>query len=76
MKKKQIKRKLSFDKLTIAKLSNSAAIKGGSNNCTANGPIYTEGCMPSVDQCTLTVIGPTTGGGRPTEGQTRCNCEI
>ncbi|WP_299221394.1 class I lanthipeptide [uncultured Aquimarina sp.] len=76
MKRKQIKRKLSFDKLTIAKLSNSAAIKGGSNNCTMNGPVYTDFCMPSDNDCTVTIVGPTTVGDRPTQGQTKCNCNL
>ncbi|WP_298319665.1 class I lanthipeptide [uncultured Aquimarina sp.] len=76
MKKKQIKRKLSFDKLTIAKLSNVSMIKGGSGIYSEEQNMdYTVNC-PTVITCTVTGIHTNTSIGRPTQGLTKCNCDL
>lgn len=77
MKRKQIKRKLSLDKLTIAKLSDATVIKGGSTDYYSdhqNPNGQTETCDSVVTCTSVTGIGPTTLGGRPTEKHTHCNC--
>ncbi|GAA4273525.1 class I lanthipeptide [Aquimarina gracilis] len=65
MKKRTIARKLSLEKLTIARLSNIESIRGGNDHCILVGP---PPLGPSEGVCTLTGIAPTqTQTSRPTQ---------
>ncbi|AXT52248.1 hypothetical protein D1818_15895 [Aquimarina sp. BL5] len=79
MKGKQVKRKLSLDKLTIAKLSDTSIIKGGSTDQYSDhqNPNEPTATCASVITCTsVTGIGSATVGNRPTEKLTNCNCGV
>ncbi|WP_299243580.1 class I lanthipeptide [uncultured Aquimarina sp.] len=77
MKKRQIKGRLQLDKLTIAKLSNKSLVRGG-DSLTLQDRSFVIYCLTAYnDNCgTVTIIGATTVGDRPTEGQTKCNCDL
>ncbi|AXT52249.1 hypothetical protein D1818_15900 [Aquimarina sp. BL5] len=77
MKKRKLNGRLQLDKLTIAKLSNKSLVRGG-DDLTLQDSSFVIYCLTKLnDNCgTITVIGATTIGDRPTEGQTKCNCDL
>jgi len=77
MKKRKVNGRLNLDKLTIAKLSNKILVRGGSILVLEEESVVAECVTKYGDTCgTITVIGATTIGDRPTEGQTKCNCDL